>query len=64
MRDNGIDIDSSSAARGSICARVVSDRLTARASRFAESHLSHQEVSKGSTNARLALRFDKWYRKC
>ena len=63
MRDNGIDIDSSSAARGSICAKGVSDRLTARESRFAETLLSHQEVSNGFTNARLARRFDKWYRK-
>ena len=49
--------------RGSICARGVSDCLTARASRFAETLLSHQEVSNEFTNARLARRFDKWYRK-
>ena len=58
VRDNGIDIDSSSSARRSICAKGVSDRLTARESRFAESHLSHQEVSDGSTNNHLARRFN------
>ena len=63
VRHNGIDIDSSSAARGSICAKGVSDCLAARESRFPESHLSHQEVSNGFTNARLARRFELWYLK-
>ena len=58
VQDNGVDIDSSSAARGSICAKGVSDCLAARESRFPESHLSHQEVSDGFTNNHLARRFN------
>ena len=63
MRDNGIAIDSSSAARGSICAKGVSDCLTARESGLPKRFYRTKKYRVGSQMTISARRFDEWYRK-